>query len=31
LENVLKDGSGSIDDLLAKLGTSQEKKETPAG
>ncbi|HVO74584.1 MAG TPA: type VI secretion system contractile sheath small subunit [Ignavibacteriaceae bacterium] len=31
LENVLKDGSGSIEDLMGKLGTSQEKKETPAG
>lgn len=27
LEGVLKDGSGSIDDLLSKLGASQEKKE----
>lgn len=29
LENVLKDGSGSIDDLLSKLGT-QDKKEPAA-
>jgi len=28
LEGVLKDGSGSIDDLLSKLGASQDKKET---
>jgi len=27
LEGVLKDGSGSIDDLLSKLGTSKEKEE----
>jgi len=27
LEGVLKDGSGSIDDLLSKLGASQDKKE----
>jgi type VI secretion system protein ImpB len=27
LEGVLKDGSGSIDDLLSKLGASHEKKE----
>ena len=27
LEGVLKDGSGSIDDLLSKLGTSQEAKK----
>jgi type VI secretion system protein ImpB len=26
LEGVLKDGSGSIDDLLSKLGTAQDKK-----
>ena len=28
IEGVLKDGSGSIDDLLAKLGTAQEKGKT---
>src|SRR5690606_13346843 len=27
LEGVLKDGSGSIDDLLSKLGTSKEDKK----
>ena len=27
LENVLKDGGGSIDDLLSKLGTAQDKEE----
>lgn len=27
LEGVLKDGSGSIDDLMAKLGTTQEAKK----
>ncbi len=27
LEGVLKDGSGSIDDLLSKLGTTKEKEE----
>ena len=28
IEGVLKDGSGSIDDLLAKLGTAQDKGKT---
>ena len=28
IEGVLKDGSGSIEDLLAKLGTAQDKKKT---
>ena len=28
IEGVLKDGSGSIDDLLAKLGSAQEKGKT---
>jgi type VI secretion system protein ImpB len=27
LEGVLKDGGGSIDDLLSKLGASQEAKK----
>ena len=27
LEGVLKDGSGSIDDLLSKLGATQVKEE----
>lgn len=27
IEGVLKDGSGSIDELLSKLGTAQDKKE----
>ncbi|MDY0082571.1 MAG: type VI secretion system contractile sheath small subunit [Ignavibacteriaceae bacterium] len=27
IEGVLKDGSGSIDELLAKLGSSQEKEQ----
>jgi type VI secretion system protein ImpB len=28
IEGVLKDGSGSIDDLLAKLGTAQDKEKS---
>jgi type VI secretion system protein ImpB len=28
LEGVLKDGSGSIEDLMAKLGTGEEKKSS---
>ena len=27
IEGVLKDGSGSIDELLAKLGSSQDKEQ----
>ena len=27
IEGVLKDGGGSIDELLAKLGTTQDKEQ----